>query len=310
VSPDRPLPRARALRPGARVHVVAPAGPVEAARVEAGLVALQARLELDVRVAPQVHARAGYFAGGDALRLAALQAALDDPEADAIWCARGGYGTTRIVGGLASAGARRPKAIVGFSDVTTLLGWAVRERFAAPIHGPVLAQLGELDPHDVDRVVALLRGELPAPLAADAGPAHGHGRVRGPLFVANVEVLRSLIGTPALPDLRGAVLGLEEVGERPYRIDRALTQLLAAGALAGVVGVALGQFVRCGEDDAGPAALEVAMERLAGLGVPVLAGLPFGHAAQRNAALPCGVEAELDVDARLLRVLEPALVPA
>jgi muramoyltetrapeptide carboxypeptidase len=91
----------------------------------------------------------------------------------------------------------------------------------------------------------MLRGELPAPLVGSE--AAGRGRATGPLVPANLEVLRSLIGTPWLPDLAGTIVALEEIGERPYRIDRALTQLQTSGALAGVRGFAVGQLCACEE---------------------------------------------------------------
>ena len=154
----------------------------------------------------------------------------------------------------------------------------------------------------------MLRGEVPAPLQAEEGTVVHGGVVEGPLVVGNLEVLRSLCGTRYMPSLAGAILGLEEVGEAPYRIDRALTQLLSSGALRGVRGVVVGQLVRCeGPDEApGPTAREVVVERLQTLGVPVVTGLPFGHDPAYNAALPFGAPVRLHADDCTLECLEPA----
>lgn len=299
--------RPRPLRAGARIVVAAPSGPVPEEKLLAGLDVLRA-LELgEISLAPNLRARAGYFAGPDADRLAALQAALDDPAVDAIVCARGGYGLTRLLPRLDPRGLlAAPKLLVGFSDVTALLCWALRAGLAG-VHGPVVTQLAELAPEDVARLAAIVRGEVPAPLVG-AG-AVGRGRAAGPLVPANLEVLRSLVGTPWLPDLSGCVVALEEIGERPYRIDRALTQLLLAGAFAGVRGFAVGQLCACEEPPSGnpdsPSAAQVIVERLGELGVPVVLGLPFGHDPKRHAALPCGSRVEVDAEAATLTMLEP-----
>jgi muramoyltetrapeptide carboxypeptidase len=295
------------------VHVVAPSGPVPADRLARGLAHVRRRFG-EPTVAANVEQRTGYFAGDDATRLRALDAALRDPEAELIWAARGGYGATRLLARLDPELLRtRPKRIVGFSDVTALLCWAWVRAGVPGIHGPVLAQLDEIGEDDRQRLWDLLEGELPPPLLAEGGASaslHG-GRVEGPLIPANLEVLRSLIGTAFMPDLRGAILAIEEVGERPYRIDRALTQLLDSGALRGVAGVAIGQLHGCVEPEGGGSrgwsAAEVVEDRLARLGVPVLVGLPFGHEPKRNAALPFGVQARLDAEQGSLEVLEPLL---
>lgn len=286
--------------------VVAPSGPVPEDRLQSGLEALRSLGLGEISLAPNLRARAGYFAGDDTSRRTALQAALDDPDVSALVCARGGYGLTRLLPGLDPAGLlAAPKLIVGFSDVTALLCWSLRAGVAC-VHGPVVCQLGELGPADRERLAGLLRGAAAEPLV---GEPQAGAAVAGPLVAANVEVLRSLVGTPWLPDLRGCVVALEEVGERPYRIDRALTQLITSGALAGVRGFAVGRLHACDEPASGnpesPSAAEVVRERLAPLGAPVVFGFPFGHDPQCNAALPCGARAELDPERGTLTLLEP-----
>ncbi len=292
------------------IHVVAPSGPVALDRLQRSLAYLRQRCPQPT-LAANLAVREGYFAGPDSLRLQALQLALRDDRAEVIWAARGGYGVTRLLDRLDPGPLReRAKLLVGFSDITALLGWALTTCELASIHGPVVAQFAELSEDDRQRLWTLIDGEIPEPLIAeaDASVLHG-GRVEGRLIVGNLEVLRSLIGTPFLPSLNGAILAFEEVGERPYRIDRALTQLLASGALRGVRGVAVGQLHQCSEPETGGSqgwsAREVIEDRLGRLGVPVVIGLPFGHAPGRNAALGFGVMARLDADQGALEQLEP-----
>jgi muramoyltetrapeptide carboxypeptidase len=304
---------AHALSPGvARVHVVAPSGPVNEARLRRGLAHVRRRFG-EPRLATNLALRSGYFAGDDRERLACLDAALRDDHAQVIWAARGGYGATRLLARLDPAVLERPKLLVGFSDVSALLCWAWAHAQVPSIHGPVVGQLDDLHEQDRQRLWTLLEGELPEPLCADGHGAtattiHG-GRVEGRLIVSNLEVLRSLIGTPHMPSLAGAILALEEVGERPYRIDRALTQLLESGSLRGVAGVAVGDLQACVEPETGGSrgwtVSEVLDDRLGRLGVPVLIGLPFGHAPTRNAALGFGVWTRLDADQGALEQLEP-----
>lgn len=309
--PPPPL-RPPALGPGARIHVCAPSGPVPADRFAEGLQRLQAALPGEYLLADNLWARDGYFAGDDRARLRALTAALADPTIDAILGARGGYGLTRLLPLIDPAPLRAaPKALIGFSDHTALLAWALTRAGVAAIHGPVVTQCATLADEDLGRLAELLRGDDIPALVADEGAVICGGRVQGRLVAGNLEVLRTLIGTGLLPDLAGCVLALEEIGERPYRIDRALTQLMTSGALRGVRGVAVGQLVGCAEPETGnpesPPAEAVIAERLGALGVPVVTGFGFGHDFVRNAALPVGAMVELCADDGALYFLEPAV---
>lgn len=306
-APARPGP---ALVAGSAIHVVAPSGPVPTDRVGRGIAVLE-RAGFIVRRSTNLEHAEGYFAGDDATRLSALTRAMAG-EAAAIWCARGGYGLTRLLDRLDPAVLReRPRPVLGFSDVTALLAWAWTHAGAMSLHAPVVTQLGELPPEDVEATLDWLRGEVPAPLEADplGGTVLSGGTVEGPLLAGNVEVLRSLVGTGHLPSLEGAILAIEEVGERPYRIDRALTHLLASGALRGLRGVVVGQLHACLEPEHGGSqgwtAQEVIADRLGRLGVPVVTGFPFGHARDRNAPLPVGARVRLRADDGLLEFLEP-----
>jgi muramoyltetrapeptide carboxypeptidase len=270
------------------VAVVAPAGPVPRERFAAGARILGARYQLvhDERI----FTKTGFLAGSDEERAAELSRALADPSIAAVICARGGYGLMRILGRLdAEPYLRAPKPIVGFSDVTALHAWAARAGVVS-VHAPVVTQLGALEAEDASALIDLLESASPPPPVEGLRTLVG-GRAQGLLRGGNLELISRLVGTPWQLDLDGAILLLEEVGEAPYRIDRALTQLELAGALAGVRGVVLGDFERC-EADTPPAAEEVVVERLGRLGVPIVADAPVGHG-KRNRALPLGARAEI-----------------
>ena len=293
----------RPLAPGSTVAIVAPSGPPDAALYRAGREILGRRYRVAREIDPDGprHPRLPYLADSDEARAAAMNAALADPEIEAILCARGGYGAMRILGRLDDEALRqRRPPIVGLSDITALHLWAAG--LGVPtVHGPVLTQLAVLPAGDVQTLFDLLEGTLPA-----VDGLHGlcPGLARGRLLGGNLSLLAHLAGTPFLPDLEGCLLLLEEVNEAPYRIDRLLTQLALAGVLDRVAGVLVGNLLGCDAPQGVPpeplTALEVIAERLVPLGVPVAAGAPVGHGT-RNVALPLGIVAELDADAGTLR---------
>jgi len=284
------------LQPRDRVAIVAPAGPVPREAFAAGRKILEERYTLvhDQRLFD----RDGFLAGSDEARFAELDRALSDPAIRAIVCARGGYGLMRI---LPQLDARKlqadPKWIVGFSDVTALHAWALRAGVES-IHGPVVTQLGALPADDAQALTALLETGQAAPL--DGLRPIREGRAEGPLVGGNLELITRLVGTPWSMNLDGAILVLEEVGERPYRVDRQLTQLELSGALSRVAGVVLGDFTDCVERDGSSTVEAVLGERLARLDVPVFAGAPIGHG-KRNRAVLLGAPAILEAGALRFR---------
>lgn len=307
--PIRPLRRPTRLAAGARVAVVAPSGPVPGERIDAGVEVLRG-WGLDPVVAPHArgrHERFGYLAAGDADRAADLQHAWCDPTVDAVLCARGGYGVQRMVDlldwdAMAAAG---PKVFVGFSDITALHeAFAVRLGLAT-LHGPMAAGVDFLEQA---RARDHLRATLFAPESvrtiASGGSAMVPGRAHGVTLGGCLTLLTAELGTPhARTSAHGGLLCLEDVGEEPYRLDRALTQLLRTGMLDGVRGVLLGSWEDCGPYDEVRAVLE---DRLGGLGVPVAEEFGFGHGAGAL-TIPFGLAAELDADAGTLTLDEPAL---
>ena len=296
-----PWRRAKRLTAGDAIAVIAPSGPVPPDRYQRGVQRLLTRYCL--RDSAGTLSRTGFLAGDDSRRWVELRWALSDPVARAVICARGGYGLLRLCAGLAGLVAD-PHActaapIVGFSDITVLHALcALRKQVS--IHGPVVTQLGELPDGDVQALWSLLEDAAPPPSLCDLIPLTADRRVlSGRLLGGNLELLSRLCGTPlaaALTPGEPVILLIEEVGEAPYRIDRALTQLAAAGLLRDVVALLVGDLVRCQRPvDAPdqPDALQVIAERAHRFGVAAWAGAPLGHG-DRNRAVPLGVGVTLD----------------
>jgi muramoyltetrapeptide carboxypeptidase len=274
------------------VRVIAPGSGFEPAPFEAGLAVLRDGLGLRPRFRDDITAREGYLAGNDQRRLDEWNEAVADREARAIFCARGGYGAMRLLPALdPSPLLAHPKLLVGFSDVTALHARLNRAGLAT-LHGPVVTQLGRAPGDALDQLASLLFGAGAEPGLAGTATIRP-GRVTGPLLGGSLTLLAHLCGTPWLPSLRGAILFFEDVGERPYKLDRYLTQLSLSGALDGVAGVAVGQLTGCdGGPDGGGEALAAVRRLVAALGVPAIEGLPAGHE-DRNLALPLGPRATL-----------------
>lgn len=282
---------ARSIGPGAVLRVVAPSGPFDAEDFAAGLAFLKERYE--VRHRDDILDRQGYLAGSDARRLDELREALADREAAAIVAARGGYGATRLLPKLPLEAIREARTpLVGFSDVTALHArWA--SAGVPSLHGPMVAALGRSDAPARATWIAVLEGESENAQGLDAWRG---GQAEGPLVGGNLAVLGALVGTPFAPPLDGALLLLEEIGERPYRMDRVLTSLQQAGWLDRVAGVVVGDLIDCHAGPDGTAPESVLRESLGNLHVPVAAGLPVGHGA-RNTALWLGLPYRLDASA-------------
>jgi muramoyltetrapeptide carboxypeptidase len=234
----------------------------------------------------------GYLAGDDANRRQQLQRAWQDPDCRGILCARGGFGGTRLLESWQWPTAA-PKWLIGFSDITSLL-WSLTHQGVAGVHGPLLTTLAAEPTWSRQRLFDLVEGRSLPPLI---GQGWQGGTVMGPLLPANLTVATHLLGTAHEPPLSGVILALEDVTEAPYRLDRMLTHWRMMGRLQQVAGVAIGRFSRCEPTNSAPSftAMEVLQDRLGDLGIPLVAGLPFGHDGE-NGALPVGVMATLDGD--------------
>ena len=299
------LRRPRAIRPGGRIALVAPAGPLNPTTFDTNRRALE-RLGFETVARDDILARDGYLAGSDERRAREFMEFVRDPDVDAIVCARGGYGCHRIVERLDAKAVREAaKPLVGYSDITTLLLWQRKQAGLLGIHGPMLENKEGLDGESGSALVRALQGT--GPLPRYAGRTLIPGWAEGRLVGGSLSVCVASLGTPWELDTRGTILMLEDVTELPYRIDRMLQQLRAAKKFEQVAGIALGAFTDC-EDERYP---EWTVERLfvevfGALGVPVVMELPFGHGGA-NRPWPFGGRAALDGARGELEILESAV---
>jgi muramoyltetrapeptide carboxypeptidase len=295
------------LRVGDLVALVAPSSWVPPERARAAVDVLTG-WGLRVRMGAHALGRHTYLSGTDDERLADVNDALRDPEVRGVLCLRGGYGAQRIADRLDLDAARAdPKLVLGFSDITALHLALWCGAGLPTVYGPTVTQFdrGAASLTATAARDALMSGEPVTVTAQDQESTHAvrvPGRAAGRLLGGNLTLLATSVGTRFRPDLRNAVLLLEDVHEEPYKIDRYLVQLARAGWLEGLAGVAVGQFTDCGTPDLyQPTAAEVLSEHLTPLGVPVLGGLPIGHGDQQ-VAVGLGVPAVLDATAGTLTV--------
>ena len=287
------------LKSGDLLRVTAPSGALREFEVFRRSVEIWRSRGYRVEITPQIDDQCGYLASTDENRRHQLAAAWQDPDCRGILCAKGGFGSTRILEDWNWPNSGLPKWLIGFSDITALL-WSLYTAGISGVHAPVLTTLADEPDWSIERLFNLVEG---CPLAPLKGCGWGGGAVNGTLLPGNLTVATHLLGTPILPHLDGVILALEDVTEAPYRIDRMLTQWRLSGALSQVCGIALGGFTRC---EAPPTVSsfsveEVLRDRLGDLNIPIVSNLPFGHDSP-NAALPVGVEATLDGDGGILAI--------
>lgn len=287
------------LRPGDLVAVAAPASPFDRAAFLRGAEIVAAR-GFRVAYREDIFSRSGYLAGDDSRRAAELNGWIRDPDVRAVLFARGGYGTSRILHRVDFAALRRrPKILAGFSDLTALLAAAMRLGRIAVFHGPMLAGAGRSASaaRELGRLLALCSGRGAPPVFRGLRTLRP-GRAAAPATGGNLSLLAHSVGTPFEIETRGRILLVEDVNERPYRVDRLVRQLLLAGKLRGLRGLVLGGFqgLRPGERRQVEAVLVEAAGRR---GIPIVAGFPAGHGPS-NRPFPLGVPAVLDAGAGTL----------
>lgn len=235
----------------------------------------------------------GYLAGSDAQRRADLD---QHPTPPLLACARGGWGAARL---LEHPWPWRSGWLLGFSDITALLCSRLAQGVGGGVHGPLVTTLADEPDWSQQRLQELLFDQVAPDLQ---GTTWVGGKAQGPLVTVNLTVASHLLGSTHLPDLKGRILVIEDVGEAPYRLDRMLTHWRLTGTLQGLAGLALGRFSGCDDPNLSADAdqtfslEQVLKERTLDLGIPVISGLPVGHGPGGNAALPMGVPARLDAD--------------
>lgn len=290
------------LKPGARIGVVAPAGCVEPDALQRGVEAIAAE-GFEVELGAGIHARKGYLAGDPLQRAEDLLSFFRRPDIDAIFCARGGFGSIQLLPHLSSELKNFPKIFTGYSDITILLNWLCQSCGMVTFHAPMVSE-------DVARGLTeqakahfwrVLSGELNSWSVCLDTPVRP-GIAEADLVGGCLSMLVTTLGTPYEIDTRKKLLFMEDIGERAYRLERMLTHLKMAGKLDQVAGVVFGDFTRC--DDDGPRGIdEIIAELFHDAPYPVVTGMPAGHG-QENLALPIGARMRLDGGNLTLALLE------
>ena len=292
------------LSSGDRIGIAAPGGPIRSDALESGVSYLEARGFRPV-LGKNLGRRHAYLAGTDRERLHDLDAFVADPKIRAIWCARGGYGSARIVADLDLEPLRRqPKALIGYSDITVLQSAVFRKLRLSTYYGPHVSELGDLSLFDESSLWKALSGtgkDLAWPLAASSILRAGVGE--GPLLGGCLSLLVGLVGTPYEVPTDGAILFWEEVNEEPFRIDRMLGHLRLAGRLQKLRGMVVGRLVGCAaKDPRNDMPLRDILERhLAGTNYPVVIDFPAGHCPAKT-TLPLGRSVRLNTEELTLLV--------
>ena len=313
--------KARALRPGDRIAVVAPASPFPREDFDEGIAELS-RLGFTPVYDETVFARDGYVAGTPETRASAIMRAWQDPDIAALIGVRGGYGSAQVLPHLNRDVARRArKAVIGYSDLTALLTFLTIGCDQVAFHGPMLAGRlgrgssgrggdGAVGGYDRRSLLdALCRTEPLGELAPPGLDAVRDGDARGVLLGGNLAQLVSSLGTPfAFSPPEGYVLFLEEVGERPYRLDRMVTQLAQAGVIGRASAIVIGDLRDCDEPGGAVTGRGVMADLFKDFPGPVLAGFPSGHTAAPSITLPLGVACRVVGGARPRLVVEEAAV--
>jgi len=306
---------------GDRIGIVTPASPPPDPNAIDHSIAVLESFGFKVELAASARKRLGFLAGNDRERARDLMRMFSTPKIRALFCLRGGYGTARILPLLDYALIRaNPKILLGYSDITSLHCALLKQAGLVSFHGPMLNSdliKKNLPPFTLQCLLRMLMEAAPPGSICDDTTNKSisvlrTGKVSGELLGGNLSVLNTTLGTAYQPSFKGKILFLEDLNEPPYRCDRLLTHLLNSGALTQVAGIAIGSISNCATPKASPAheytqtLQDVLQDRLLPLRIPVVTGLPFGHA-RLNATLPLGVRAILDARKGDLIITEPAV---
>lgn len=302
--------KTRPVRPGATIALVAPASPFPRDDFDRGVAELR-RLGFNVWWDERVFDTTGFVAGAPAVRAASLRDALRHPEVAAIMAVRGGYGSVHVLPLIDADEWRHYRtAFIGYSDVTSLHTVINQSAGLVSMHGPMIDGRLAKGPEAYDPttfLTALLDHEVGDVFGPNLAVLQPGREVAGPLFGGTLTQLVASLGTPyAFDPPTGHVLFLDEIGERPYRLDRMMTQLKFAGILARASAVVCNEFPKCDEPGGTPTAIDTVRAALDGFPGPVLWGLPSGHTAGETVTLPFGVQTRVVTSGRVRVIVEEA----
>lgn len=284
------------LKQGDKIGIVAPAGPFDRDVFGQGLKCLE-KMGFEVFVPEGLLDARGYLAGTDEHRAEVVNQLFADKTVDAIICARGGYGSLRILDILDyDTIAKNSKVFTGFSDITALLTVLFDRCGLVTFHGPVVTSLADTHELTISSFFQTITSDGKLEIEAANGATLQPGTASGIVCGGNLATLCHLVGTPFAPSFNGKILFLEDRLEPPYKVDRMLTQMRLAGCFEGIAGIVLGSFEDCGSNEE---VFRIIADIFKTTGVPILGGLDSGHG-NLNLTLPMGIEATLDAGRQVL----------
>lgn len=296
--------KAYCLMPGDTVGIVAPAGPFDPKKFMKGKAVLES-MGFRTFFDEDIFQKHGFLAGTDIQRADQVNRLFADSAVKAVVCARGGYGSMRILPLLDYKTIQKnPKIFVGFSDISVLLSVLHDRCRLVTFHGPVLTTLANTAEQTIAEMRVALTSNIILELKPEKGIVIKPGVSSGLVVGGNLTTLCHLVGTPYVPNFKGKILFLEDRAEAPYRIDRMLTQMKLAGCFEGIKGLFLGSFEACGELDE---IFRIVLEIFRDVNIPILSGFEIGHG-RINITIPIGLGATLDADRKILTFHEPATV--
>ncbi|MDH4204777.1 MAG: LD-carboxypeptidase [Desulfobacteraceae bacterium] len=304
LSKDNKSVRPPRLKPGDTIGIVAPAGPFDPEKFMKGKTVLES-MGFRTFFDEGIFQKHGFLAGTDIQRADQVNRLFADPSVQAIVCARGGYGSMRILPFLDfETILKHPKIFLGFSDISALLSVLYDQYGLVTFHGPVVTTLANATEKTIMAMKTALTSDAPLELIPEDGRVIKPGVCSGILTGGNLTTLCHLVGTSYAPNFRGKILLLEDVGEMPYRIDRMLTQMKLAGCFNGIAGLILGAFKECGHLNE---IVEIFDNIFEDADIPISVGFDLGHG-KHNLTIPMGLGAMLDTDKKRLLFHEPATV--
>lgn len=292
------------VKPGDTIGIVAPAGPFDVNIFDQGIHTLKA-MGFQIHIPDDLYESDGYLAGSDQHRVDVIHRLFADPDINAIVCAKGGYGSLRLLSLLDyRLIAQHPKIFMGHSDISALLSVMDTKCGLVTFHGPLVTTLSDAPEETRQAAIAAMTSDHALDFKTAKGITIHSGSKTGRVCGGNLTTLCHLLGTPFEPGYTDHILFLEDRGEAPYRIDRMLSQMKLAGCFQGLAGLILGDFVDCG---APQDIIKIFKDLFQDTAIPILAGFESGHRKQ-NITLPLGLDATLDADNHSLSYLQPATI--
>jgi muramoyltetrapeptide carboxypeptidase len=289
------------LMPGDKVGIAAPASPFDRKKLYQGIAVLES-MGFRIAIPDDLFSRKGYLAGQDTCRADQVNRLFADREVKAIVCARGGFGSLRILSFLDYGSIRKhPKIFIGFSDISAILMALYLKCGLITFHGPTVTNLKDATQETKEAMLSAFSSDRKLEIKLKKGVAVKPGVASGPVLGGNLTTLSHLVGTPFEPSFTGRILLLEDLGEAPYRIDRMLTHMKLAGCFNGLAGIVLGSFKDSGTLDEIYRIMEDLFKETT---IPILAGFDIGHG-KDNITIPLGLEATLDAGSHRLTFDKP-----